>query len=140
VTPLATLLTTSGLSQDEAARFLDLRSRANLTDMLRGKSATPPGVMLEMAGLVNRQLDAAGAFAEQVEAIVQPNGPPGQIELGYPADDHEAQTMGWPTVSAWRAMAGLALADMPRELLPLVRLVPRGSTPATAAAADQRES
>jgi hypothetical protein len=45
--------------------------------------------------------------------------------------------MGWPSISAWRAMTGLALADMPRKLLPLVQLVPRGSAPATAA--DQNE-
>jgi hypothetical protein len=107
--------------------------------MLRGKSVTPPGVVLEMANLVHNQWNAAVQSVSQAQALVRQHGTPTQIPLGFPADDHEARSMGWPTVSAWQAMAGLALADMPRELLPLVRLVPRGSTPATAAAIDQRE-
>lgn len=58
-----------------------------------------------------------------------------EIELGYPADDHEARQLGFQTVSAWSAMAPRVIAEVDAP----IKLVPRGSTPATAAAIDARE-
>jgi hypothetical protein len=57
-----------------------------------------------------------------------------EIALGYPTDDHEAQGLGWPCVGAWRAMAArVVVAALP------VRLVPRGSSLATAAAIEAHQ-
>jgi hypothetical protein len=55
-----------------------------------------------------------------------------EIEIGYATDDAEAQAMSWPCRAAqWQSLA-LVFASAART----VRLVPRGSTLATAAAAD----
>lgn len=64
----------------------------------------------------------------------------GEIEIGYPVDDHEANELGFPCIGAWRQMAGrlideLMLIDDAFDPARIV-FVPRGSTPATAAAAD----
>ena len=59
----------------------------------------------------------------------------GQIELGYAVDDAEAQSMGWPCASAQWASLGIIAAGTDRH----ITLVPRGTTVATAAAADARE-
>lgn len=57
------------------------------------------------------------------------------IELGYAVDDAEAQSMGWPCASAQWACLRLVIAESNREF----SCVPRGTTMATAAAADVRE-
>jgi hypothetical protein len=57
------------------------------------------------------------------------------IEIGLAADDHEAQALGWPCVGAQEAMLGLVVARCRRP----VRIVPRGSTVATAAATDAHD-
>ncbi|WP_189484599.1 hypothetical protein [Asticcacaulis endophyticus] len=72
---------------------------------------------------------AALSAVEQIDSIV-PDGAP--CEIGYPSDDHEAQTLGYPCVGAWKVMAGMVIAELDRP----VTLVPRGSTPASAAAMD----
>lgn len=68
----------------------------------------------------------------QIARLSRSHGAPDEIEIGYPADDHEAQSLGWPCVEAWAAMAARVLAASDTR----IRLVPRGSTPGTAAAAD----
>lgn len=152
MTPLATLLAASGLSQEEAVRFLRLANRDSLANMLRRKSRTPDGVLAEMRQLVQRQMDAAEQGADQIEAMAarpirtrimtEPSatstsgGAPDTIELGQPSDDAEAAALGWPCVSAWQAMAGQLIALLPDDLAGRVVIVPRGSTPASAAAAD----
>lgn len=136
MTPLSALITASGLSQEEAARFLRLSGRDSVARMLSGKQPTPPGVLAEMAALLRTQMNAAANHSEAIESIVADGAP---VTIGYPVDDHEAQAAGLPTVSAWRAMTGLMLADLPAGLLQRVRFAPRGSTPETALAADQRD-
>ena len=61
---------------------------------------------------------------------------PETIEIGVCADDHEARSLGWPTVSAHAAVVGHMLAMLPPDMIGRVRIVPRGSSAATAAAAD----
>jgi hypothetical protein len=62
-------------------------------------------------------------------------GPDITIELGLASDDAEAKSIGWPCVGAQAAALGVgaALIDNP------VTIVPRGSTAATAAAADRHD-
>ena len=129
MTPFALLLELAGLSQREACEFLKI-SPSSVDKMRRGLRAAPPGVIGHLRGLIYKQ----ERVARETLAIVC-KGAPDRIEIGFPADDHEARSLGWPCVGAWSAMAARVLAGM--ELTP--RLVPRGSTPATAAAIDARE-
>lgn len=91
-----------------------------------------------MAGvqdLLNRQERAAQeAHKILLSAIAAQGSLPEQIELGCATDDHEAQSIGWPTASAQMAMTGRLLGKLDPEHRALVKVVPRGSTPATAAA------
>lgn len=57
---------------------------------------------------------------------------PEKVELGYPSDDYEAKTLGWPCIGAWAGMAARIVAGSPATVV----LVPRGSTLATAGAAN----
>ena len=61
------------------------------------------------------------------------DAPPDRIEIGLAADDAEARQIGWPCVGAQAAMLGIVAAHVD------VVIVPRGSTPATAAAADEAD-
>ena len=79
--------------------------------------------------LADRQEEAASQALDVWEA----EGQPAEIEIGLASDDHEAQSLGWPCVGAH-----LAVIRRMWEAMPDVRVsvVPRGSTPAAAAAAD----
>ena len=130
MTPFALLLQLSGLSQREATSVLNT-SPSSIDKMARGVRSTPPGIIAEMRDLISRQERTAN------EALDVLSGLEADIfELGYPVDDHEAQTLGWPCVGAWSGMAARVVAGTHRT----VKLVPRGSTPATAAASDIREA
>ena len=120
MTPFALLASLAGLSHREAAEFLNVRVDT-AKSWSAGRRACPAYALDELKALIARQERAARE--------------PDAIELGYPADDAEARALGWTCVGAWRAMAARLLAVEPRA-----RLVPRGSTPATAAAGDARES
>ena len=127
MTPFALLAQLAGLSQREASLVLSI-SPAMIDKMSRGTRKTAPGVVQELRALIQRQeTTAADALA-----LIKKMDPP-EVEIGYPADDHEAQIMGWPCVGAWRAMAARVIAAAGRP----VALVPRGSTSGTARAADE---
>lgn len=123
-TPLALLLDRCGLSHREAADFLDVR-----VDTIRswsiGRNRTPAGVIDELRALYAQIEQAAGQALKVIEEQA-----PDDVELGIAADDSEAQGLGWPCVGAQAAMLGLVVARCGRP----VRIVPRGSTLATAAA------
>lgn len=72
------------------------------------------------------------AATEALAVIAVAPGEVDVIELGVSADNHEAQSLGWPCVGAHAAVLGLVAARCGQP----VRIVPRGSTVATAAAAD----
>jgi hypothetical protein len=59
------------------------------------------------------------------------------VELGLSVDDHEAQSLGWPTASAHATVISRMTALLPLDLIDRIVIVPRGSTVATAAAAEQ---
>jgi len=127
MTLFALLLQVCGLSHREAAELHGVR-----LDTIRswsiGRNRVPAGVIAELRALYATIRSAADlAIDTLVEAASD-----GEIEIGYPADDHEARALGFPCVGAWRAMAALVAAETDRS----VALVPRGSTPATAGAAD----
>jgi hypothetical protein len=124
MTPFALLASLAGLSHREAGDFLSVRPDT-VQSWAIGRRECPPGPLDELRGLIARQKKAAD---EALQLVVQ--NAPDEIELGFPAGDSEARDLGWPCVGAWGAMAARFIAACPAR----VRLVPRGSTPATAAA------
>lgn len=124
MTPFSILRQACGLSQREAAELLGVRlPTVKQWDTTR---QAPDGAIADLRGLyatIRRAADEAFDSMRQV-----PIG--AEIEIGYPADDHEARALGFPCVGAWRAMCGTAVARLPHRIV----LVPRGSTPGTAAA------
>lgn len=125
MTPFALLCQACGLSQREAADLLNV-SPSSVDKMSRGIRSAPEGVLAEL-----RSLHAAIRRASEEAFQALSSAPVGmEIEIGYPADDHEAQALGFPCVGAWRAMCAGAIARVPHRVV----LVPRGSTPAAAAA------
>lgn len=128
MTPAAALLRATGLSQSEAAEWLGVRLDSVRGWCRDGGSRLPPGVRDQLHTLAQRQRRAAD---ETLAAITRAPAA-AEIEIGYASDDAEAQAMGWPCRAAqWQSLA-LVYASAART----VRLVPRGSTLATAAAAD----
>lgn len=129
----ALLLDLAGLSHQEGANFLQVRLDTVQSWRRKNKpTEARPGVIAELKALVEKQERAAAQAITQIEALVAQNGAPDCIEIGYPADDYEAQELGFPCVGAWRAMAARILLNAPAPII----FVPRGSTVGTAAAAD----
>ncbi len=92
-----------------------------------GRNPTPVGVIAELR-LLYAGIERAAGEALAVLDVHAPGD--AEIELGLAADDAEAQSLGWPCVNAHTAVLGLVIARCGRP----VRIVPRGSTPATEAA------
>ena len=131
MTPFKLLMDLCGLSIREAADYLGVR-----LDTAKSWSADrrtcPESVLDDLRTLASRQATAA----EQALAVLASHSTaPDEIELGYPVDDHEAKTLGWPCIGAWKGMAARFVAGSPVRVI----MVPRGSTVATAAAIDARE-
>lgn len=132
MTPFAALQSVSGLSNREAAAYLTVSERT-IEDWRTGRKRPAPGPLAEMAALIDRQASAAEKAADEIE---RRGASADTVEIGYPEDDAEAQSIGWPCVGAWRAMAGAAISLLvvggrpPRS----IQLVPRGSTLTTGAA------
>jgi hypothetical protein len=116
-----------GLSQQEAAD-LHAASLDSVKSWCSGRRTAPESAIEELRSLYARIERAA---AEGVRTIRRHRGA-SVVELGLASDDHEAQTLGWPCVGAHAAVLGIVAARSPRPIL----IVPRGSTAATAKAAD----
>lgn len=132
MTPFHLMVNLTGLSQREAGDFLEI-APASVDKMARGKIKTPDGIMTELHGLHDRQRNAAA----QAIAMIRERGE-AQVELGLAADDYEAQSppLGWPCVGAQAGMMALIIAGCPDVKF---RIVPRGSTLSSAAAADEHD-
>lgn len=130
MTPFGLLLKLSGLKQAEAAAFLDV-APVTIDKMARGARSTPSGIMAKMRALIADQQRAADEMLDFLDQMEPP-----EVEIGYPADDVEAQHLGLPTVSAWSAMIARVVAELD---VPVI-LTPRGASIGTAKAADMRES
>lgn len=131
-TEIALLANRCGLSNREAAAFLDVRLDT-FNSWSSGRNPAKPGPTQELRHLY-QTIDRA---ARQAIATIAEKAPAGSdIELGYCADDYEAQRLGFPFASVHRAMLGIVVAALDGYN---VRLSPRGSTIGTAAAMDARE-
>lgn len=128
MTPYRLFICRVGLSQADAAAFHNVRLDT-VKNWCVGRTRVPKGIITELRHLHARQKLAA---REALAAVAQAP-PDAEIELGYAVDDHEAQGLGWPCASAQWAVLGMMLLATDRQIV----LVPRGTTVATAAAADQ---
>lgn len=127
-----------GLSNREAAEFFGVSPSSIDKWRLSTRNPPPRGALEALADLHARQRKAAEAMFKIVQQQVKAHGADGSIDLGFCSDDAEAQSLGWPCVGAHRAVLAMVAA----AVIPLgieVDFVPRGSTPATAAAADAHQ-
>ena len=127
-----------GLSHQEAADYLGARlDSAKSWDS--GRRSAPPGAIADLRTLAGRIRRAAEAALDQIDAATLTEGsPPDQVTLGRCTDDHEARSLGWPCRSAHDMVLARIVAAAPEGVS--VRVVYRGSEPATAAAADWQRS
>ncbi len=138
ITPFSLLIQVCGLSMREAAAWLEVR-RDTVKSWSAGRNRTPDGVLENLVDLAAR-IDAAAdkAVGEIARAAAGGEAEGAEletVEMGLAADDYEARQLGWPCVGAQRMVIALALARGMAEGYS-IKVVPRGSTSATAAAAD----
>lgn len=127
MTTFALLCARCGLSLREAADFLDVRPDT-IKSWSTGRRCPPDDTITALRDLYAR-IEKAAAEAVKLAKQAPPDA---TLELGIAADDHEARSLGWPCVGAQAASLGLAAARLTHTVV----IVPRGSTAATAAAAD----
>lgn len=126
------LIELCGLSHREAADYLGVREDT-VKSWFRARPPTAkPGVIAELRALAAEQQKAADNQVMLIKELVERHGTPDQIELSLSSDDREAQSKGWPCVGAERRTYALVAVAVDIA----VALVPRGSTTASAAAAD----
>jgi hypothetical protein len=136
ITTFTLLCDRCGLSHREAAAFLNVRPDT-VKSWSSGRNAAPAGAINELRALYAMIERAASEAVSQAAALEASGRAPDVIELALASDDHEAQQppLGWPCVGAQAAMLGIVAAKLGRP----VKIVPRGSTPATAVAADRHD-
>jgi hypothetical protein len=122
-----------GLSHRGSAAFLNVRIDT-VKSWSSGRNPAPPWAIDALRKLYARIENAARQAGEQIADVIKKHGVLQEIELGIASDDYEAQRqpLGWPCVGAQAAMLGIVAA---RSSLS-IKIVPRGTTLATAAAAD----
>ena len=128
------LLDVSGFTQKGAADFHSVRLDT-VKSWCGGRNTAPVGVISELADLIKRMSRAIEEAKAQIDVMQEKHGSPQTIELGYCADDHEAQSLGWPSATVHHRVIG-QIAAFATDAGHDVKIVPRGSTPATAAAVD----
>lgn len=119
-----------GLSLGEAADFLRVRPDT-IRSWSSGRRGAPDGAIMQLRALY-AQIDRAAGEAAKL-ARKQASG--ATVELGLASDDREARSLGWPCVGAQAASLGIAAARLKKDVV----IVPRGSTLATAGAADAHD-
>lgn len=130
-TTFALLCERCGLSQREAADYLDMRYDT-VAKYCQGTRTPPAGALTELRTLYAKIERAAAEALDQINRIIAETGAePEIIELGLSRTDAEARKLGWPCIGAHAAALGLAQAKIGTA----ARIVPRGETDATAAAA-----
>ena len=102
---------------------------------MRGCGRLPTDALTMLNGLIDRQDIAA---RETLSIIMQHIDNPEleDVEIGVSVDDHEAQSIGWPTASAHAAVIHRLMEIAEDPVRRRIRVVPRGATPGTAAAID----
>jgi hypothetical protein len=123
------LIDTAGLSLSQATEFLDARSDSVMS-WSSGRRTPPGGILNDLHELLSRQHFAAQHGADTIIKKIKRHSAPEIIDIGICVDDHEARSLGWPTVSAHAAVIGCMVAMLPHDLMHRIRIVPRGSSAA----------
>jgi len=125
---------TCGLSHREAAEWLGVRLDT-VKSWSAGRNGTPDRVINNLVDLAAKIDIAANEAIDCIDEVASSCGERRTIEIGLSSDDAEAQSLGWPCVGAHKAVSGLIVS---RGMAAgyTFKIVPRGTTPATAAAAD----
>jgi hypothetical protein len=132
------LLDVCGLSHREAADLHRVRIDS-VNSWASGRRNPPDGALNELVALAAKiERAAAEVLAQIAEMVARQGAIPDVMELGLASDAAEAQTIGWPCVGAQRACLALIVARGMRQGYRFC-IVPRGSTAATAAAADAHD-
>lgn len=112
MTPFAAISTLAGLTLQEAGDLCGVR-HDSARQWATGRRAAPPGAIDRLRDLIATQERVAAQTLAQIVARAQQHGARAEIEIGYPADDYEAQSLGFPCVGAWGAMAARVIAAAP---------------------------
>lgn len=128
ITIFSTLLAASGLSLSEAAAYLKV-SRKNIERWSSGVLMPPDGVVDEMSSLVFRQTKEVESQLSLMSKKVSKTA-----EISYPVDDVEAQTLGWPCVSAYKVVLGRIIAECDASII----IAPCGATIGTSVSVKQQ--
>lgn len=133
-TTFAVLAHFCGLSHSEAAEFLDV-SIHTIKKWGVGKRNCPPGAIEQLADLSQTIMATAANALTEIDRLATVHSKPEAIDLGVAVDDIEAQDLGLPFASTHQAVIGQIVADGMKKGYRF-NVVPRGTTTASAAAAD----
>lgn len=134
-TEFALLCNRCGLSHKEAADFLNVRLDT-VKSWSNGRNNAPEGAKKDLSQLYSQiEKTAAQGFDFLSQKISDIGEVPEEIELGVAVDDAEAQALGLPFASCHQVAIAL-LVLLGRAEGWRFNVVPRGSTVATAGAAD----
>lgn len=128
ITVYSLLLERCGLSHREAAEFHNVRLDT-VKSWSSGRNPAPAGALAELRALYARIEKAANELIRLMKKHKA-----AEFEIGLASDDYEARQppLNWPCVGSHAAAIGLAAARTDKKII----VVPRGSTAASAAAAD----
>lgn len=110
-TLFSALLQGLGLSQREAAAFLEVRPDT-VRSWSAGRRAVPDDAWRSLRGLADKQAETALEAYDLWEA----QGEPEQVEFLIAANDAEAQERGWPCVGAQMAAARRLFEYLPDDV------------------------
>ncbi len=122
----AAMLTLSGLSEKEAAALHDVEVRTVKT-WNDGRSKPTAKAMQDIKDVIVAQEQLAMYSLNRITGLVEKQGAPKVVDLGYPVHKAEAEALGLPTLSACMAMVARVAAMIPYE----VNLVPQGEATGT---------
>ncbi len=132
------LLASSGMDTFEASTFHGIEEDAIMM-WVAGDEEPEEEAVEKLADLVCRMVVAVGeALDHLLDQMEESDSAPAFIELGLASDDAEAEQLGWPCVRVHEMVLGMMAAQASEIGIP-VSIVPRGSTAASAAAADAFE-
>ena len=138
-TSFGLLLRLSMMGTDDAANFFGVRPDT-INKWASGRREPPQSVIAGLANYIDETDEAVDLSLDNFRKITENHDPadhPGEIELAYATDDAEAQTLGAISAAQHLAIitktAASALLFFPKAK---IKIVPRGTTISTAAAAD----